>query len=39
LDGGEYIFDNRSRKYNIQRILREAQNGWNIELHISSWWG
>ena len=26
LDGGEYIFDNRSRKYNIQRILREAQN-------------
>jgi len=27
LDGGEYIFDNRSRKYNIQRILREAQNG------------
>lgn len=27
LDGGEYIFDNRSRKYNIQRILMEAQNG------------
>ena len=27
LDGGEYIFDNRSRKYNIQRILREVQNG------------
>jgi hypothetical protein len=23
LDGGEYIFNNRSRKYNIQRILRE----------------
>ena len=22
LDGGEYIFDNRSKKYNIQRILR-----------------
>jgi len=27
LDGGEYIFDNRSRKYNIQRILRETLNG------------
>jgi hypothetical protein len=27
LDGGEYIFDNRSRKYDIQRILREVQNG------------
>jgi hypothetical protein len=24
LDGGEYIFDNRSKKYNIQRILKEA---------------
>jgi len=23
LDGGEYIFDNRSRKYNIKRILSE----------------
>jgi len=23
LDGGEYIFDNRSKKYNIQRILNE----------------
>lgn len=22
LDGGEYIFDNRSRKYNIQKLLR-----------------
>ena len=22
LDGGEYIFDNRSRKYNIQRLLK-----------------
>ena len=25
LDGGEYIFDNRSRKYNIQRILNEQE--------------
>ena len=24
LDGGEYIFNNRSKKYNIQRILKEA---------------
>lgn len=24
LDGGEYIFDNRSRKYNIQRLLQEV---------------
>lgn len=24
LDGGEYIFDKRSKKYNIKRILREA---------------
>ncbi|OHE03461.1 hypothetical protein [Sulfurimonas sp. RIFOXYB12_FULL_35_9] len=23
LDGGEYIFDNRAKKYNIQRILKE----------------
>lgn len=23
LDGGEYIFDNRSKKYNIQRLLQE----------------
>lgn len=29
LDGGEYIFDNRSRKYNIQRLLQEAGNGKN----------
>lgn len=27
LDGGEYIFDNRSRKYNIQRLLKEVENG------------
>ena len=28
LDGGEYIFDNRSKKYNIKRILREdRKNG------------
>lgn len=26
LDGGEYIFDNRSRKYNIKRLLKEAEN-------------
>lgn len=25
LDGGEYVFDNRSRKYNIKRILREEK--------------
>jgi hypothetical protein len=25
LDGGEYVFDNRSRKYNIKRILREGR--------------
>ena len=24
LDGGEYIFDNRAKKYNIQRILKEV---------------
>lgn len=24
LDGGEYVFNNRSRKYNIKRILREG---------------
>ncbi|HHX60644.1 MAG TPA: hypothetical protein GX707_08015 [Epulopiscium sp.] len=24
LDGGEYIFDNRSRKYNIKKLLMEA---------------
>jgi predicted ATP-dependent endonuclease of OLD family len=24
LDGGEYIFDRRAKKYNIQRILRES---------------
>jgi predicted ATPase len=24
LDGGEYIFDNRAKKYNIQRILKNA---------------
>lgn len=29
LDGGEYIFDNRSRKYNIQRLLQEDKNGKN----------
>ena len=29
LDGGEYIFDNRSRKYNIQRLLQEVGNGKN----------
>ena len=29
LDGGEYIFNNRSRKYNIQRLLQEAGNGKN----------
>ncbi len=23
LDGGEYIFDNRAKKYNIQRILKD----------------
>lgn len=26
LDGGEYIFDNRSKKYNIQRILNEGES-------------
>ena len=25
LDGGEYIFDRRSKKYNIERILREHE--------------
>lgn len=25
LDGGEYIFDKRSKKYNIKRILREVE--------------
>lgn len=29
LDGGEYIFDNRSKKYNIQRLLQEVGNGKN----------
>jgi len=24
LDGGEYVFDNRSKKYNIKRILKEG---------------
>lgn len=27
LDGGEYIFDNRSRKYNIQKLLQEVNDG------------
>lgn len=27
LDGGEYIFDRRSKKYNIERILREHERG------------
>jgi len=27
LDGGEYIFDRRAKKYNIQRILTEEANG------------
>lgn len=26
LDGGEYVFHNRSLKYNIERILREGEN-------------
>lgn len=26
LDGGEYVFHNRSLKYNIERILREGKN-------------
>ena len=26
LDGGEYIFDMRSKKYNIQKLLKEANN-------------
>ena len=24
LDGGEYIFDNRARKYNIQKLLHKG---------------
>lgn len=27
LDGGEYIFDMRAKKYNIRRILKEPKNG------------
>lgn len=27
LDGGEYIFNNRYKKYNIQRILKNTNNG------------
>lgn len=27
LDGGQYIFDMRSKKYNIKRILKELTNG------------
>ena len=27
LDGGEYIFDNRAKKYNIQRILKNSSQG------------
>lgn len=29
LDGGEYIFDNRAKKYNIQRILKENSSQGN----------
>ncbi|MDP3444255.1 MAG: ATPase, partial [Ignavibacteria bacterium] len=27
LDGGQYIFDMRAKKYNIKRILNESTNG------------
>lgn len=27
LDGGEYIFDMRAKKYNIKRILKDKENG------------
>ena len=39
LDGGEYIFDKRSKKYNIKRLIKEDNNGDNWFERFNKWRG